>query len=356
MKNTNIISSLKSAKWLKVGIVLIMQSYSITLFAQPKTPTSIVALSKTDHTLAIVDLKTFKVTAKIPVGLDPHEVVVTPDGKTAYVSNTGSGKYHEINIIDLANLKASGNINTEPLYGPHGLAFTGGKLWFTTQGSKTIGRYNPYTSNVEWSVGTGQDMTHMLYVTKDTSHIYTTNVQSGTISIFDHVLLPPTITPMGYALPTAKPYLDWKQTVIAVAARIEGFDVTPDEKYLWAADPAVGSLYVIDLAEKKIINKIDAGMPGANRVKITPDGKRVLVSSLKTGDLFIFDKNSQKQLAKINLGHGCAHILVEANGSRAFVACTPDNYIAVVDLKTYKVAAHIDIGGRPDGMAFITQE
>lgn len=321
--------------------------------AQTSPYSKIVALSKTNHILAIIDIKTLTVNARVPVGADPHEVVVSDDGKTAYVSNTGSGRFHQINVIDLVNAKPLENINTEPLFGPHGLAYVGGKLWFTTQGSKTIGRYNPAAKKIEWSIGTGQDMTHMLYVTKDTAHIYASNVQSGTISLFDHVLLPPTITPMGYALPTAKPYMDWEQTVIPIAPRNEGFDVSPDGKFLWTADPAVGGLYVIDIAAKKLLYKIDAGMQGANRVKITPDGKRVLISSLKTGDLFVYDTSTRKLISKINLGHGCAHILVDADGSRAFVACTPDNYIAVVDLDTYKVTGHIDIGGRPDGMAFV---
>jgi YVTN family beta-propeller protein len=55
-------------------------------FAQaPKE--SLLVLSKKDHTLAIVDPATLKVVAKMPVGDDPHEVIASADGKTAYVSN-----------------------------------------------------------------------------------------------------------------------------------------------------------------------------------------------------------------------------------------------------------------------------
>jgi YVTN family beta-propeller protein len=38
-------------------------------------------------------------------------------------------------------------------------------------------------------------------------------------------------------------------------------------------------------------------------------------------------------------------------GDRAFIACSPDNYVAVLDLKTLNVTGHIDIGGAPDGLA-----
>ena len=43
-------------------------------------------------------------------------------------------------------------------------------------------------------------------------------------------------------------------------------------------------------------------------------------------------------------------------GSRAFVACSADNYIAVIDLKTLEVTSRLDVGGVPDGMAWAVQQ
>ena len=72
-------------------------------------------LSKANHTLAIVDPATLKIIARIPVGDDPHEVVASSDGKTAYVCIYGGGSLHEINMIDLVAQKPLGNIDTRPL-------------------------------------------------------------------------------------------------------------------------------------------------------------------------------------------------------------------------------------------------
>jgi len=47
-----------------------------------------------------------------------------------------------------------------------------------------------------------------------------------------------------------------------------------------------------------------------------------------------------------------AGILMDGVGSRAFISCTPDNYIAAIDLKTLEVAGRIDVGGRPNGMTW----
>jgi DNA-binding beta-propeller fold protein YncE len=77
-----------------------------------------------------------------------------------------------------------------------------------------------------------------------------------------------------------------------------------------------------------------------------------LVSSLRIGDLFVIDVQSRKELKRIPIGHGAAGVLVEENGSRAFVGCTPDNYVAVIDLKKLEVIGHIDVGPGPDGLAW----
>ncbi|MDQ2864510.1 MAG: YncE family protein, partial [Bacteroidota bacterium] len=47
---------------------------------------------------------------------------------------------------------------------------------------------------------------------------------------------------------------------------------------------------------------------------------------------------------------------VSADGSRAFVGCTADNYVAVVDLKTMEVIGHINVGGGPDGLAWAVRK
>src|SRR5271157_2249887 len=64
--------------------------------AQATPPAALLALSKHDHTLAIVDPATLKVVARIPVGDDPHEVVASADGRTAWVSNYGFGSFHTL--------------------------------------------------------------------------------------------------------------------------------------------------------------------------------------------------------------------------------------------------------------------
>ena len=319
--------------------------------AQTTPSRALLALSKGDHILAIIDPGTLKIIARIPVGSDPHEVIASADGKTAYVTIYGGGSLHELNEIDLVAQKPSKNIDTRPLFGPHGITFTGGKVWFTAEGSKAVGRYDPSTGSLDWCMGTGQNRTHMIYVTPDGNNIYTTNVSSGTVSIIVDTLLPPPVGPNGQSFPGAKAHLEWMQTVVPVSRGSEGFDVSPDGRELWTAAADDGSIAVIDIASRKVTDKLDAKAVGANRLQFTPDGKHVFISTLRTGDLIIYDAATRMELKRLNIGHGGAGILMDADGSRAFIGCTPDNYIAIVDLKTLSVTGHIDLAG-PDGMAW----
>ncbi|HVV55216.1 MAG TPA: hypothetical protein VHC47_07830, partial [Mucilaginibacter sp.] len=107
---------------------------------------------------------------------------------------------------------------------------------------------------------------------------------------------------------------------------------------------------------KKVTDKIDAKILGANRLQFTPDGKLVLISSLRDGNVTVYDAATRKEVKKIPVGHGAAGILMQPDGSHAFIGCTPDNYVAVIDLKTLTVAGHIDVGNGPDGLAWAIQQ
>lgn len=331
----------KNLRSVVAGAVLAALVSAASAVASQSTPSrSLLALSKHNHTLAIVDPKTLQVVARAPVGPDPHEVIASADGKTAYVSIYGGGRYHALSVIDLVGQKALPDIDTGIFNGPHGLAFVGGKLWFTAEGAKVVARYDPATAKIDWVMGTGQNRTHMIYVTPDQKRIYTTNVSSGTVSILEQ-------TPKGNA-----PRIDWNQTVIPVGEGDEGFDVSPDGRELWTANAQDGTLSVINLTTKRVVATLDSKTFGANRLKFTPDGKLVLISSLRDGDLVVYDVASRKEFKRVRIGHGAAGILIDRDGNRAFIACGPDNYVAILDLKTLKVTGHIDVGGNPDGLAW----
>ncbi|HSB94431.1 MAG TPA: hypothetical protein VLC28_15010 [Flavitalea sp.] len=332
--------------------LLLLTAWSVSCFGQQSSKLSLLALSKGDHTLSIVDPVSLKIMGKVPVGADPHEVTASPDGKRAYVAIYGGGAFHELNVIDLANQKALANIDTRPLFGPHDLVFVNGKVWFTAEGSKAIGRFDPASGKLDWSMGTGQDRTHMIYVSPNEKNIYTTNISSGTVSILTDSM----IQPGNAAPPNARPRQEWVHTILPAARGTEGFDVLPDGSQLWTAASEDGSITIIDLLKKEVITKLDAGALGANRLKFTPDGKLAFISSLSTGDLYIFETATRQLVKKLKIGNGAAGILMDPDGSRVFVACSPDNNIAIVSIKQLEVTGRLEVGRNPDGMTWAVKQ
>lgn len=310
--------------------------------------TTLLILSKTDHVMEIHDPVSFAVLAKVPVGPDPHEIAISADGRTAYVSNPGYGAFHRIDVIDLVNGKAQTPIDTLPLLGPHGLQFVQGRLWFTAQGSKALGRLDPATQKIDWVMGTGQDTTHLLHVRPDAQHIQATNSGSGTVSVFEQKMVQPAMPPTGVMPAGATPRLDWVHTVVPVGAGAEGFDVSPDDRMLWTIRPD-GVIVIVDIDAAKVVSTIDSGLQGGHRLAFTPDGQRVMVVSVKTGAVMVFDAASRALVKQWTTGRG-AGLYIEPDGQRAFISCTPDGFVAVVDMATLTETARIPVA-RPDGIA-----
>ena len=93
------------------------------LAAEATPGNALLATSKGNHTLAIIDPSSDKIIAKMPIGPDPHEVIASEDGRTAYVTNMGgSSGLHRIDVLDLIGQRALEPIDTGALTGLHGLA------------------------------------------------------------------------------------------------------------------------------------------------------------------------------------------------------------------------------------------
>jgi YVTN family beta-propeller protein len=253
------------------------------------------------------------------------------------------------------------------------LTFVAGKTWFTAEGAKVIGSYDPATQKVDWILGTGQNRTHMIYVQPDLKRIITTNVASGTVSIIEKTIQqqgpPPGMPPLGQRPNQAArsgpspgpppggprlggPHTDWNETVVKVGNGSEGFDISPDGKEVWVANAQDGTISILDPNAKIVTQTIASDVQSANRIKFTLDGKLVLVSLLGGTDLVFIDAATRKTIKRLPIGHGAAGILMDPNGARAFVACSPDDYVVVIDLKTMTVSGKIEVGQEPDGMAW----
>ena len=113
---------------------------TIAVRGQSVASGSLLVLAKAEQMLAIVDPTSLKVLGRVPSGPDPHEVVASNDGRTAYISNYNGGG-NIITVVDLVGVKPLPAIDLGPLRAPHGLAFAGGKLRMNGHGSLRIAEY-----------------------------------------------------------------------------------------------------------------------------------------------------------------------------------------------------------------------
>ena len=322
------------------SFALVATSLAAAICVKAQTPSpALLVLEKSAEKLAIVDPGTLKIVGRAPSGGAPHEVIASDDGKFAYISNYASqeaGQLRTLSIVDLTAQKTLTPVDLGALRAPHGLAFGDGKVYFTAEANKVIGRYDPATREVDWILGTGQNVTHMIVLSKDLKTIFTSNIGSNTICV---------IEPGGGRN-------GWNVTPVPVGKGPEGFDVSPDGKEVWASNSGDGTVSIIDVASKKVVATVDLKTKRTNRLKFTPDGKLVLISDDEGGEVVFVDTATRKERKRLKVGQGPEGTLVQPDGAKAYVSLSRDNAVAVIDLKTLEVGGKIENVNGPDGLAW----
>jgi YVTN family beta-propeller protein len=329
------------------GALALVVVFALTLFGSPtalsqdhatKVSTAVSALlvlNKAENTLAILDPQTLAVIGRISVGEGPHEVIAAADGKLAFVGNYGTAQTpgSSLSVIDVVAQKELRRVELGALRRPHGLFELNGKIYFTCEVNRVIARYDPVADKVDWLMGTGQGATHMLTGNAEQKRLYTANITSATLTMFDLAAQPLTVTQ------------------IAVADQPEGIDASPDGKEVWAAHRGSGLISIIDTATKKVVDTLKAGAD-PYRVKFTPDGKRVLVSDPQSSSLLVLDAATRKELKRIPVEGLPAGITVAPDSKRAFVTTIQANGIAAIDLESLSVSKKVETGKGPDGLTW----
>src|SRR5512132_2030247 len=224
---------------------------SISTGAMSERPShgSLIVTNKGDQTVGIIDPVGGRQIATIPqVGVTGHELIASPDGRTAYVpiyGDSGVGEpgsdVRNMVVVDLAGRKVTGNVDFGhgvrphcPLFGPKN-----GLLYVTTELDQSVSIIDPRTLKIVGSVPTGANESHMLAISRDGKRGYTANVGPGTVSVLD---------------------LDAKKTIAVIpisAKKTQRIALSADGKLAWTADQGEPRLAAIDTAT----NKVDHWIP-----------------------------------------------------------------------------------------------
>ena len=319
---------------LACAIMLMTSASAMCAQAEQAAPAGPVLLvgNKGEDTLSFVDLTTGEELGRHPTGKAPHEIAISPDGKTAAVVAYG-GK--TIDLFDVASRTKLKTIDLSPNEGPHGLVWLrDGRLVLTTERSRSVTVVDPTAGKVLASIPTEQEGTHMVAVTSDGRIAYTANIRSGTVSVVD--------------LKQGKKTRD-----IAVGGEPEGIALSREEQVLWVADLKGARVQAFDTESLEKIGEVATG-PVPIRVAASPDGRWIVTSNVGDGSLTLIDAATRKKVRDLPITGtqeaGQATILFAPDG-RLYAAETGRNTIAEIDLTTGKVLRRLPAGTNGDGLA-----
>jgi len=298
--------------------------------------------NKGEHTLGIVDPDAGRQLAVVPEeGITGHEVVASPDGRTAYVpiyGNSGVGSPgtdgRTLAVIDIASRRLIHTIDFGRPVRPHCAVFgpKNGLLYISTELTNSIDLIDPRTNQIVERIPTGQPESHILAITRDGKRAYTSNVHAGTVSAID---------------------LEAKKVVavIPISKEAQRISLSIDDRYAFTADQTAPRLAVIDTSTNQVKTWVElAGI--AYGTAPTRDGRWLVLALITLNKVGVVDLDSMKLARTIDVPRAPQEVLVRPDNSVAYVSCDVSQKIAVINLKTWSVDKLIDVGRGADGLAW----
>src|SRR4029079_11516915 len=108
--------------------------------------------------------------------------------------------------------------------------------------------------------------------------------------------------------------------VIQVGKGAEAITISPDGSEVWVGMPADNKIAVISTAKDEIVETIDSGGAQPQRIRFTPDGKDVWVSHIRGDTLTVIDARTRKVVANVNVGKRPQGIAFSPDGRRGYFA------------------------------------
>lgn len=303
-------------------------------------PAYLLVANQVEHTALVVDLASNTAAAKITVGVNGHELAVSPDRRFAYVpiyGNSGVGKPGTdgriVDIVDLRTRQCTGHIDLGKPVRPHCARFgPDGLLYVSAELASAIDVVDTRSRKVVAEIPTGQPESHMFVISPDGRRAYTANVGPGTVSVLD---------------------IEKRKlvTVIPVSSHVQRISISADGHRVFTHDQDTPRIAVIDTAS----NKISGWIPLPSTVYTSaplPGGHRLLAGS-PTGKLFVIDLDSLQVAQSLKVHAGLGELLVAPDGAHAYLSCPQAGLIEVFNVKTGELEQPIMLTKGVDGLAWI---
>jgi YVTN family beta-propeller protein len=253
--------------------------------------------ARNSNYVEIIDTVTCAVIGTVDVGASPAGVVVSPDGNTVYVTNSGSDSlsYFATNT----SAPAVNTINLASGSGPLGVAITpdGSKLYVSNFGNDTVAVVNTATKALctpgtcsasaiyPISLGASGSGPYGIAVSPNGKSVYIAGYKSGKVYVVNAVNdLPLT----GTSYP------------ISVGGTLTGLSITPDGLFAYVANYTGGVVFAIGIPSASLLATIAVGR-GPYGVSANPDNSDIYVANREAHSVSVIDRASNMVTTTLSL-------------------------------------------------------
>ena len=301
-------------------------------------PTKVVMIVDRDsNDVAFMDIDSKKIVGRTFLGnnVNPHMVMMSPDGRYVVTGGTRANKAY---IIDARTLELVKVIPVD--IAPEHLAFSPDGRWYY-QGNPEGDSISVIDMQSLSKIKTIPGLAEPLNVTflPDGSKAYVGNYGAHWVGVIDvrrHELVKkiPIADVPGVAKLDPEKYL----------GEIHGINIampSPDGKYLYAADGTLGIVGVIDPREDKVIKHIRVGKDPW-RIYMGHDGKYAITPNNGDETISIIDLKTNTVAATLEAGPNMTGVNFAAG--KAFVISSTSGFVYVYNMSSLKPAGRIKMG------------
>lgn len=266
----------------------------------------------------------YRVIAKLPTGIGPGSLELTPDGTRVAVCNSDSG---DLSVFRLSDLSVAPTIPVGRV--PVALTFDrSGAALVACFRDDALYRVDLDAGEVRGKVSVG-DGPRDVAMTAD-GRALVPGYYDGVLAVVD---------PQTMAEPRK----------IQLALGASQVLTVPGSKQALVLNTSSDRLHMVDPAQEQPAGELDDKLGyGLWHAQLTPDGKRLLVSGWVSNTLAVVSTSPAMSYALIPLsGKGSCQLAVAPDGKRAYVAHSESDTLVVVDLVGLREVGSVTVGRFP---------
>ena len=304
------------------------QSNSANAQAQPKLA---VVLNSGSASVSLIDMQTREVIKTIPVGKEPHHLMMTPDQKTLLIANAAG---NDVVLMNPVSGEITGRLPN--IIDPYQIGYSPNHKWFVANGNR-LDRVDIYAAN-----GADLKLAKTVKLAKTPSHMaFTSDSKIAFITLQDSSELA--------AIDLETQNVLWVMPTGKVPA---GLWMTPGDQYLLVGITGEDNVQVIDWKNRKEVKRIYTGK-GAHNFRPQGDKKHVFVSNRIASTISLINMQTLEKIGDITgLPSGPDDMEITPDGKTMWVTFRFAKKAGVIDIPSMKLVSVIPVGKSPHGVFF----